>query len=70
MNLYDICIEVLEHASNNDMSIEEDKSREEIATDIYDLFYEYQLYSPYVDTGYINDLEEYWGYRQDIDEDE
>tara|TARA_R100001082_G_scaffold29586_1_gene14846 strand:- start:4141 stop:4299 length:159 start_codon:yes stop_codon:yes gene_type:complete len=52
------------------MSIEEDKSREEIATDIYDLFYEYQLYSPYVDTGYINDLEEYWGYRQDIDEDE
>jgi len=70
LNLYDICIEVLEHASNNDMSIEEDKSREEIATDIYDLFYEYQLYSPYVDTGYINDLEEYWGYRQDIDEDE
>ena len=45
-------------------------SRETLATEIYDLFYEYQTYNPYYDSGYLVDLKDYWSYKQDLDEDE
>ena len=45
-------------------------SRETVATEIYDLFYEYQTYSPYLDNGYLGDLKDYWDYKQDLNEDE
>ena len=70
MNLYDIVVEVLEHANNEKMSIENEISRESIATEIYELFYESQVYSPYASNGYIENLDEYWQFREDFDEDE
>lgn len=45
-------------------------SRETLATEIYDLFYEYQTYNSYCDSGYLVDLKDYWSYKQDLDEDE
>ena len=70
MNLYDICLQVLEHANESDANLDNDITRESIATEIYELFYEYQMYSPYIDTGYLGDLKDYWDYKQDLDEDE
>ena len=52
------------------MSLDDEMCRETIANEIYDLFYEYQVYSPYFDTGYMGDLKDYWEYRKDFDEDE
>ena len=70
MNLYEICLEVLKHASESKINLEDEMSRETVATEIYDLFYEYQTYSPYLDSGYLGDLKDYWDYKQDLDEDE
>jgi hypothetical protein len=44
MNLYEIVMEVLEHADDNGMSIKDDMSKQSIATEIYELFYESQVY--------------------------
>lgn len=70
MNLFEVCLEVLEHADEIEMSLDDEMCRETIANEIYDLFYEYQVYSPYFDTGYMGDLKDYWEYRKDFDEDE
>ena len=63
-------MEVLEHADDNGMSINDDMSKQSIATEIYELFYESQVYSSFIDSGYINDLSDYWQFIQDLDEDE
>tara|TARA_R100001443_G_scaffold71246_1_gene79578 strand:+ start:3291 stop:3410 length:120 start_codon:yes stop_codon:yes gene_type:complete len=34
-----------------------------IATEIYELFYEHQMFP-------IDDLQEYWGFKEDLDENE
>jgi hypothetical protein len=70
MNLYEIVMEVLEHADDNDMSISDDMSKQSIATEIYELFYESQVYSSFIDSGYMSDISDYWQFRQDLDEDE
>ena len=70
MNLYEIVIEVLEHADDNGMSISNDMSKQSIATEIYELFYDSQVHSSYIDSGYIRDIRDYWQFRQDVDEDE
>ena len=70
MNLYEIVIEVLEHADDNGMSISNDMSKQSIATEIYELFYDSQVYSSYIDSGYMQDVSDYWQFRQDADEDE
>ena len=70
MNLYEIVMEVLEHADDNEMSLSNDMTKQSIATEIYELFYESQVYSNFVDSGYIMDLSDYWQFRQDLDEDE
>jgi len=70
MNLYEIVMEVLEHADDNDMSLSDDMSKQSIATEIYELFYESQVYSNFVDSGYMRDVSDYWQFRQDLDEDE
>ncbi len=51
MNLYEIVIEVLEYANEGKMNLDDEMSRQSIATEVYDLFYENQVYSPYVDSG-------------------
>ena len=68
MNLYEITMEVLEYASDNDISIDDEMSRQDIATQIYDLFYDYQVYSADSTEGYLFDLQEYWHYRDDLNE--
>jgi|TARA_X000001388_G_C2232725_1_gene123839 hypothetical protein len=68
MNLYDIIMEVLEHADESKMTLDDEMSRQSIATEVYDLFYENQVYSPYVENGYIDNLQEYWHFREDLDE--
>ena len=70
MNLYEIVMEVLEHADDNDMSLSNDMTKQSIATEIYELFYESQVYSNFVDSGYLMDLSDYWQFRKDLDEDE
>jgi len=70
MNLYEIVMEVLEHADDNEMSLSNDMTKQSIATEIYELFYESQVYSNFVDSGYLMDLSDYWQFRQDLDEDE
>ena len=70
MNLYEIVVEVLEHADGENVGIDDEISRESIATEVYELFYENQVISPYADNGYIKNLEEYWYFREDFDENE
>tara|TARA_R100001443_G_scaffold52460_1_gene64139 strand:- start:6061 stop:6270 length:210 start_codon:yes stop_codon:yes gene_type:complete len=66
MNLYDIVIKVLENADENDMSLKDDMSKQLIATDIYDLFYENQVYSSFVDSTYLEDIKDYWHFKEDL----
>jgi hypothetical protein len=50
--------------------IEDEVCRESISTEIYDLFYEHQVYPHHSNNGYIGDLKEYWDYKQDLDEED
>ena len=70
MNLYEICIQVLEHANDSNRNLDNDMDVQAMATEIYDLFYEHQVYANSIDTGYLMDLKEYWGFKEDLDENE
>jgi hypothetical protein len=63
LNLYEICIQVLEHANNCNRNLDNDMDVQLIATEIYELFYEHQMFP-------IDDLKEYWGFKEDLDENE
>ena len=63
MNLYEICVQVLEHANNCNRNLDNDMDVQLIATEIYELFYEHQMFP-------IDDLQEYWGFKEDLDENE
>lgn len=69
MNLYEVCIQVLEDANENKNKLDDSLSREYIANEIYELFYEYQVYSDKFDTGYIEDVKDFWNYKNRFDED-
>ena len=69
MNLYEVCIQVLEDAKENENKLDDSLSREYIANEIYELFYEYQVYSDKFDTGYIEDVKDFWNYKNRFDED-
>ena len=69
MNLYEVCIQVLEDANENENKLDNSLSREYIANEIYELFYEYQVYSDKFDTGYIEDVKDFWNYKNRFDED-
>ena len=66
MNLYEVCIQVLEDANENENKLDDSLSREYIANE---LFYEYQVYSDKFDTGYIEDVKDFWNYKNRFDED-
>ena len=70
MNLYELVMEVLDYADENGLSISDDMAKESIATEIYELFYENQVYANVVDGEYITNLSDYWQFKQDLDEDE
>jgi hypothetical protein len=69
MNLYEVCIQVLEDANENENKLDDSLSMEYIANEIYELFYEYQVYSEKFDTGYIEDVKDFWNYKNRFDED-
>jgi len=60
MNLYEIIIEVLKVAKEKGVSLENDWEREDIATEIYDMFYSSEIIGNYISNGYIEDLKDYW----------
>jgi hypothetical protein len=70
LNLYDICLEVLEEASSSKKNLDNEMDVQSIATDIYELFYEHNLYHDNVDVSYLGDLKDYWDFKEDLDEDE
>ncbi len=60
MNLYEIIIEVLRAAKEKGVSLENDWEREDIATEIYDMFYSSEMITTYISSGYLEDLKDYW----------
>jgi|TARA_R100001082_G_C4256474_1_gene113718 hypothetical protein len=60
MNLYEIIIEVLKAAKEKGVSLENDWEREDIATEIYDMFYSSEMITSYISSGYLEDFKDYW----------
>ena len=60
MNLYEIIIEVLRAAKEKGVSLENDWEIEDIATEIYDMFYSSEMITTYISSGYLEDLKDYW----------
>ena len=60
MNLYEIIIEVLRAAKEKGVSLENDWEREDIATEIYDMFYSSEMITSYISSGYLEDFKDYW----------
>ena len=60
MNLYEIIIEVLRAAKEKGVSLENNWEREDIATEIYDMFYSSEMISSYISTEYVEDIKDYW----------
>lgn len=60
MNLYEIIIEVLKAARDKEVSLDNDWEREDIATEIYDMYYSSEMISNYISSGYIEDFNDYW----------
>jgi len=64
LNLYEICMTVLERAVDGNVDFEDEMSRQNIANDIYDLFYEYELMC---DVSINKDnINEYWTHKDDV----
>jgi len=60
MNLYEIIIEVLKAAKEKGVSLENDWEIEDIATEIYDMFYSSEMITSYISSGYLEDFKDYW----------
>lgn len=69
MNLYDVCMQVLDGAGEADVDLKDDMTKEYLANEIYELYYEYQIYSEKDNIGYVEDLKQIKKYSQAIDED-
>ncbi len=53
-------MEVLKAAKEKGVSLENDWEIEDIATEIYDMFYSSEIIGSYISNGYIEDLKDYW----------
>ena len=60
MNIYEIIIEVLKAARDKGASLDNDWEIEDIATEIYDMYYSSELITSYISSGYMEDLKDYW----------
>ena len=60
MNLYEIIIEVLKAARDKGVSLDNDWELEDIATEIYDMYYSSEMITSYISSGYMEDLKDYW----------
>ena len=67
MNLFEICMQVLNDASEGGLDFDKDTDRENIANDIYELYYESSKLinqNTYPNSGYFIDVKDY--YSDDI----
>tara|TARA_R110000824_G_scaffold83269_2_gene208442 strand:+ start:2015 stop:2218 length:204 start_codon:yes stop_codon:yes gene_type:complete len=60
MNIYEIIIEVLKAARDKGASLDNDWEIEDIATEIYDMYYSSEMITSYISSGYMEDLKDYW----------
>jgi len=63
MNLYEIIIAVLKAARDKNLSLDNDWELEDIATEIYDMYYSSEMITGYLSSGYIEDIKDYWEER-------
>ena len=60
MNLYEIIMEVLKAARDKGVSLDNDWELEDVATEIYDMYYSSEMITSYISSGYMEDLKDYW----------
>jgi len=60
MNLYEIIMEVLKAARDKGVSLDNDWELEDIATEIYDMYYSSEMITSYISSGYMEDIKDYW----------
>ena len=60
MNIYEIIIEVLKAARDKGASLDNDWEIEDIATEIYDMYYSSEMITSYISSGYMEDIKDYW----------
>ena len=62
MNLFEICMQVLEEARDSDLDLNNGITCENIASEIYELYYENSklVNSNLSDTGYFVDVKDYY----------
>jgi hypothetical protein len=60
MNIYEIIIEVLKAARDKGASLDNDWELEDIATEIYDMYYSSEMITSYISSGYMEDIKDYW----------
>jgi len=60
MNIYEIIIEVLKAARDKGVSLDNDWELEDIATEIYDMYYSSEMITSYISSGYMEDIKDYW----------
>ena len=60
MNIYEIIIEVLKAARDKGASLDNDWEIEDIATEIYYMYYSSEMITSYISSGYMEDLKDYW----------
>jgi hypothetical protein len=60
MNLYEIIMEVLKAARDKGVSLDNDWELEDVATEIYDMYYSSEMITSYISSGYIEDIKDYW----------
>ena len=53
-------MEVLKAARDKGVSLDNDWELEDIATEIYDMYYSSEMITSYISSGYMEDLKDYW----------
>ena len=53
-------MEVLKAARDKRVSLDNDWELEDIATEIYDMYYSSEMITSYISSGYMEDLKDYW----------
>ena len=53
-------MEVLKAARDKKVSLDNDWELEDIATEIYDMYYSSEMITSYISSGYMEDLKDYW----------
>ena len=60
MNLYEIIMEVLKAARDKKVSLDNDWELEDIATEIYDMYYSSEMITSYLGSCQMETINDYW----------